>query len=95
MDFNIFTDSKWACYVLEQIINNACKYVDVCGKIEISAIENDESIILSIRDNGMGIPAKDIDRILIEDLQGGSMEEKQGNPQVWGGFIFVKRLQIS
>lgn len=61
--FNIFTDSKWAYYVLEQIINNACKYVDIGGKIEISAKEDDESIILSIRDNGMGIPNKDIDRI--------------------------------
>lgn len=70
LDFNIFTDSKWACYVLEQIINNACKYVDVCGKIEISAIENDESIILSIRDNGMGIPAKDIDRIFDRGFTG-------------------------
>lgn len=70
LDFNIFTDSKWVCYVLEQIINNACKYVDVCGKIEISAIENDESIILSIRDNGMGIPAKDIDRIFDRGFTG-------------------------
>ncbi len=45
---------------MEQIINNACKYVDVRGKIEISAMENDESVILSIKDNGMGIPAKDM-----------------------------------
>jgi len=55
---------------LEQIINNACKYVDVCGKIEVSAMENDESIILFIRDNGMGIPAKDIERIFDRGFTG-------------------------
>jgi signal transduction histidine kinase len=70
LDFNIFTDNKWTYYILEQIINNACKYVDVCGKIEVSAMENDESIILFIRDNGMGIPAKDIERIFDRGFTG-------------------------
>ena len=70
LDFNIFTDSKWIYYILEQIINNACKYVDVRGKIEISAMENDESVILSIKDNGMGIPAKDMNRIFDRGFTG-------------------------
>jgi len=55
LDFNIFTDKKWAYYVIEQIVNNACKYVDVHGKIKIQGEENDESVILTIWDNGMGI----------------------------------------
>ena len=70
LDFNIFTDSKWVCYVLEQIINNACKYVDINGEIEISAMENSESVILFIRDNGMGISAKDINRIFDRGFTG-------------------------
>lgn len=70
LDFNIFTDSKWTYYILEQIINNACKYVDIHGKIEIFAKETDESIILCIRDNGIGIPAKDIDRIFDRGFTG-------------------------
>lgn len=70
LDFNIFTDSKWGYYILEQIINNACKYIDINGKIEISAMENSESVILFIRDNGMGIPAKDIDRIFDRGFTG-------------------------
>ena len=70
LDFNIYTDRKWTYYVIEQIINNACKYVDVGGKIELNAEERDESIILSIRDNGIGIPAKDINRIFDKGFTG-------------------------
>ena len=70
LDFSIFTDSKWTFYILDQIINNACKYVDIHGKIVISAIEDDESVILSIVDNGMGIAKKDIGRIFDRGFTG-------------------------
>ena len=70
LDFSIFTDSKWTFYILDQIINNACKYVDIHGKIEIYAIEDDESVTLSIKDNGMGISKKDIGRIFDRGFTG-------------------------
>ncbi|GFN37015.1 sensor histidine kinase [Tepidimicrobium xylanilyticum] len=70
LDFNIFTDRKWAYYVIEQIINNACKYVDSHGKVEIHGEETDESVILTIWDNGMGIPEKDIGRIFDRGFTG-------------------------
>jgi signal transduction histidine kinase len=70
LGFNIFSDGKWVYYVIDQIVNNACKYVEHNGKIEIRGQETDESIILSIKDNGMGIPAKDIDRIFDRGFTG-------------------------
>ena len=48
LDYNILTDRKWAYYVIEQIINNACKYVDTGGKVRIYGEERDESVILTI-----------------------------------------------
>ena len=70
LDFNILTDRKWAYYVIEQIVNNACKYVDNYGIIKIHGKETDEKVILSIWDNGMGIPAKDIGRIFDRGFTG-------------------------
>jgi signal transduction histidine kinase len=70
LDFNIFTDRKWAYYVIEQIINNACKYVDANGKVKIHGEETDESVILTIWDNGMGIPEKDLSRIFDRGFTG-------------------------
>ena len=70
LDFNIFTDRKWTHYVIEQIINNACKYVDNHGKVKIQGKETAESVILTIWDNGMGIPEKDIGRIFDRGFTG-------------------------
>ncbi|MBN2545093.1 MAG: PAS domain-containing protein [Spirochaetes bacterium] len=53
-------------FMLEQIfinlIDNAIKYTDK-GKIKITADENADSYILKVKDTGIGIPEKDIDRI--------------------------------
>jgi len=79
--------------VIEQIVNNACKYVDVHGKIKIQGEENDESVILTIWDNGMGIPEKDIDRILTGDLQEKTAERLQ-SPRAWD-FISAKKWRTN
>ncbi|MFD3158308.1 sensor histidine kinase [Haloimpatiens sp. FM7330] len=70
LDFNVFTDKKWISYILDQIINNACKYVSENGKIQIYAKEDEESIRLLIRDDGLGIPNKDIQRIFDKGFTG-------------------------
>lgn len=70
LNFEVLIDRKWASYILEQIINNACKYVDIGGKIKIFAKEDDESIMLSVKDNGIGISKKDINRIFDRGFTG-------------------------
>ena len=70
IDYYVHTDSKWAYYVIEQITNNAFKYVGYNGKIQISAIQDNNGVTLIIRDNGMGIPQKDIDRIFDKGFTG-------------------------
>lgn len=42
--------------VVENLINNAIKYVVKRGKIEIKIVRRDNFIVFSIRDNGVGIP---------------------------------------
>jgi signal transduction histidine kinase len=56
LSFNIVTDEKWVIYILEQILNNASKYVKQDGRVEIFADENDKSVSLHLKDNGIGIP---------------------------------------
>lgn len=63
LNFNVMSDEKWISYIIDQIINNACKYVDKDGKIDIYAREDDKAVRLFIRDNGIGIREKDIRRI--------------------------------
>ena len=49
--------------VFLNIITNAIKYTDDGGTIEISTHKEDKDMIITIKDNGSGIPKKDLKRI--------------------------------
>jgi signal transduction histidine kinase len=44
--------------VLRNVIDNALKYSS--GKVDIYLRENEESVLISVRDKGVGIPEKDL-----------------------------------
>lgn len=70
LDYNVLSDEKWIIYILEQILNNASKYVKQDGRVEVFAHEDDKTISLHIRDNGIGIPKQDISRIFDKGFTG-------------------------
>ena len=49
--------------VLNNLISNAFKYLKENGKIEISLYEEEEEVLISVSDNGPGIPATEINQI--------------------------------
>ncbi len=53
-------DSQHLETILFNLLENAVKYTPEKGEIEVSAIENSEEIIISIRDTGIGISEKDL-----------------------------------
>lgn len=71
-DGTIYTDQKWIDFILNQIINNSIKYKrdDVDSKIKISTTKEDDKIILSIWDNGIGIPEVDIENVCKKSFTG-------------------------
>lgn len=70
LSYNVITDKKWISYMLQQLLNNSYKYVNINGKIDIYAIEDARSIRLHVRDNGIGIQSKDINRIFDKGFTG-------------------------
>ena len=63
-NFVVATDSKWAKVVLAQFITNAVKYTfDEGKKVHFTAECQGHGILLSVRDEGVGIPASDLNRI--------------------------------
>ena len=70
-DYTIYSDSKWVEFMLSQIISNAVKYLDKPHKIiSISAIEKENSMHLTIQDNGVGIPESDLCRVFDKGFTG-------------------------
>lgn len=63
-DEEVYTDSKWAVFIINQIIQNAIKYSKKENKkIEISSQEKNDKVILYIKDNGIGIKKGEITRV--------------------------------
>lgn len=60
---NIFIDKDGIEQVILNIISNAIKYTPNNGNINITVLRQDENIIISIKDNGIGIPEEDKERI--------------------------------
>lgn len=72
IDYSIYTDSKWLEFILNQIINNSIKYrrLNVNSFIRISAYEEKDRVVLSIEDNGIGIPSSDIPKVFDKSFTG-------------------------
>ena len=49
--------------VIDNILNNAIKYSPDGGKIKVGMKTTDAQLIISISDEGLGIPKKDLPRI--------------------------------
>ena len=70
IDINILTDKKWIFHIIEQILDNACKYSNSNGLIKIYTVKNKKSIQLHIKDNGVGISKGDIKRVFDKGFTG-------------------------
>ena len=67
----VYTDSKWAVFIINQIIQNAIKYSKKENrKIEISSKEKNDKVILYIKDNGIGIKNGEITRVFERGFTG-------------------------
>lgn len=72
LNYEITTDSKWLGYMLEQLINNSCKYTEENGKVKIYAQDDENYLHLKIRDDGVGIDKKSLDRMFDKGYTGDS-----------------------
>lgn len=67
----IYSDSKWIEFILNQIVVNAIKYSKGQGdKIKIESKKLENSVILTIEDNGVGIIERDLNRVFEKGFTG-------------------------
>jgi signal transduction histidine kinase len=62
-DIGINTDIHFFSTIINNILSNAIKYSHQNGVIEIKINERDKSVFCEIKDNGIGIPEKDKEKI--------------------------------
>jgi len=68
----VFTDSKWLEFIIGQILSNCFKYSkNKNKKIEINLEKKgNKTVVLSIYDNGIGIPEKELSKVFLKSFTG-------------------------
>ena len=61
--FHVDGDATRLAQVIANLLNNAAKFTPSNGRIELSMRAQGQQAVISIRDNGIGIPSTDLDRI--------------------------------
>lgn len=74
LDVMLFTDAKWFEFIIGQIINNSVKYMNtenkITGVIRFQALEREETVQLTVEDNGIGIAKADLPRVFEKTFTG-------------------------
>lgn len=71
LNMEVNTDNKWVVFILNQIIQNSIKYKKKEESvIEIYAKKGKENVILSVKDNGIGIKKGEITRVFKKGFTG-------------------------
>ncbi len=71
------TDSKWIEFIVNQILTNSIKYSKEKGAvITIYSKEFKNSVVLYIKDNGIGIPESEIERVFDKSFTGSNGRKK-------------------
>lgn len=60
---SLYVDPHRVVQVISNLLNNAAKYTPPRGKINVRAAVEDNELVLSVEDNGIGIPAESIPTI--------------------------------
>ncbi|MGB5472018.1 MAG: ATP-binding protein [Gammaproteobacteria bacterium] len=80
-------EGAWACVagdrfaletLLQNLLDNACKYTPAGGMIRVSVQERGAHVILRVQDSGPGIPADQHDRIFDRFYRGGGDQHASG-----------------
>lgn len=86
----VCSDEKWLRFILNQLVVNAVQYRTEHPVIRIRANQRQDQMILSVEDNGIGIPACDLPRIFEKGFTGQNGRIMQRSTGI--GLYLCKRL---
>ena len=94
LEEEVYSDSKWMAFILQQILSNSVKYIGEGEKIlEWYARKEKEQVKLYLKDTGIGIPARDLPRVWEKGFTGenGRTEKNLPGSDCISAESFVKK----
>lgn len=90
IDEMVYSDAKWLEFILHQIIGNALKYTpEESGVITLHTSKQSDQLLLSIEDNGQGIPLQDLPRVFDKGFTG---KNGRSNEMATGMGLYLCKL---
>ncbi len=77
-DLTVRMDAALLTRALENLVGNAIRYTEEKGRITVAARLEGETVLLSVADTGIGIPAEDLSRIYDPFYRGTNSRREQG-----------------
>ena len=90
LDCQVYTDKKWAAFILGQLLQNSTRYRGKNPIIIISAKPLGKQTQLTIQDNGIGIPAHELPRVFDRSFTGSNGRTRSGSTGM--GLYLCKKL---
>lgn len=90
LDQTVYTDGKWACFLLGQLLQNAARYHSEHPAVTLSARRLGRQVQLVVEDNGIGIPAHELPRIFDRGFTGSNGRRCGGSTGI--GLYLCRRL---
>ncbi len=86
----VYTDGKWLCFILGQLLQNAVRYRGENPLVTFTASRIDNQVQLTVSDNGIGIPAHELPRIFDRGFTGSNGRSRGGSTGM--GLYLCKKL---
>ena len=79
LEHTVYTDGKWTCFLLGQLLQNAVRYRSREPVIVLAAKSLGRQVQLTVSDNGLGIPAQELPRIFDRGFTGSNGRARGGS----------------
>lgn len=89
-DDTVYSDEKWLCFILNQMIVNSVKYRTERPVLQFYIERQGNQVILCVEDNGIGIDAGDLQRIFEKGFTGQNGRMLQNSTGI--GLYLCRRL---
>ncbi len=86
----VYTDEKWAVFILGQLLQNAARYRGAEPVVTLSAKPLGKQVRFIIQDNGIGIPAHELPRVFDRGFTGSNGRSRGGSTGM--GLYLCKKL---
>ncbi|MCL2038400.1 ATP-binding protein [Candidatus Saccharibacteria bacterium] len=86
-------DPNFLREIVNQLLENAFKYTPAGGRIDVSAVGNEQEVVITVRDTGIGIPQADLPHVFQKFYRVDNTDTREQGGSGLGLFIAAQRAE--